>query len=298
MIHTPVLLQETVNSLNVRDGHTLMDGTLGGAGHACALLEGIHGGIFVGVDRDSEALDRSRRHLTNIPSGVTVHLVEGNFSHIKEILSSCGVEGVDRVLLDLGWGSHHLDSGRGFSFSKDEKLNMCYSVAEGGCAFDANYVVNEFEPEHLYDIIFYYGEERWAKRITEFILEARRDKRIETSAELADIVSRAVPRAMQPRGKHVATKTFQAIRIAVNDELGNLQRFLENVKSVVNPGARLAIITFHSIEDRLVKRAFRVWELEGAGSRLTKRGVKPTAAEVTENPRSRSARLRVFTFND
>ena len=296
--HVPVLLKETIHSLDIKDENVVVDVTLGLGGHAEKILQQFSSGIFVGVDQDSNALDRSRRHLTNIPAGIKTHFVEGNFKDIKEILSSLSIEKVDRMFADLGWGAHHLESGRGFSFMKDEPLNMCYSTKEDGCVFDAFYVVNEFDPENLYEIIYNYGEERWAKRITSFIVEARSKKPIETTKELADIISGAVPRKLQPRKIHVATKTFQAIRIVVNNEIAHLQDFLNISKTLVTNEGRLSIITFHSLEARIVKNAFKVWETENIGKRLNKKAMKATKEEIQQNPRSRSAQLRTFVFNN
>ena len=297
-VHVPVLLKETIDSLNIEEGNIVVDATLGCAGHANEIIKQLRSGIFVGVDQDLTVLDRSRRHLTNIPEKVEAHFVEGNFKDIEDILESKKLKKVDRVLVDLGWGSHHIDSGRGFSFMNEDQLNMCYSIKEDGCQFTADYVVNDFDEENLYQVIHYYGEERWAKRITKFIVDARKKKRIENSKELASIISKAVPRKLQPRSIHVATKTFQAIRITVNNEIDNLKQFLNTIKTLITPNGRITIITFHSIEDRIVKNTFREWEELNLGKRYNKKSIKATMEEIIKNPRSRSAILRTFIFNN
>ena len=296
--HVPVLLKETIDSLNIQEGNIVVDATLGGAGHAEEIVKQLSSGIFVGVDQDLTALDRSRCHLTNIPEKVKTYFVEGNFKDIEKILESKNLKKVDRVLADLGWGSHHIDSGRGFSFMNEDQLNMCYSIKEDGCQFIADYVVNDFDEDNLYKIIYYYGEERWAKRITKFIVDARKKKRIENSKELAEIISKAVPRKLHPRSIHVATKTFQAIRITVNNEIDNLEQFLNIIKTLITPNGRITIITFHSIESRIVKNTFREWEKQNLGKRYNKKAIKATMEEITKNPRSRSAILRSFIFNN
>ena len=292
--HTPVLLQETLDSLSIEKKQVVVDATLGMGGHSIKMIEKMQSGIFVGIDQDSSALEMSRRLLTNIPDSVDLHFVEGNFRNIEKIINDINIKNIDRILVDLGWGSHHLSSGRGFSFNKDEKLDMCYSTKENGCAVNAFDVVNGFEEHNLYSIIRHYGEERWAKRIAKFIIDSRLEKPIETTKELATIISAAVPRKLQPRNIHIATKTFQAIRITVNNEIENLNFFLDTMKKLVNKDSRIAIITFHSIEDRIVKKTFREWENEGLGKRYAKKAIKPSKEEIENNPRSRSAKLRTF----
>lgn len=292
--HESVLVQEVCEYLQVVPGDTVCDGTLGLGGHAQHLIGALRRGTFVGIDADAGALAEAQQRLDPFSEGVNKHFVEGNFRDIASITSSIGINGYDCVLLDLGWGSHHLTSGRGFSFMYDDPLSMCYGIKEGACTVTAHDVVNSFEESNLADIIRGYGGERWAVRIAQHIVACRAESPIETTRQLADIVSGAVPRRFHPRNIHVATRTFQAIRITVNDELGALQDFFDSVLSLLHGGARIAIIAFHSLEDRLVKRTFRGWEREGFGRRLNKKVIRPSEEECDRNPRARSAKLRTF----
>ena len=292
--HEPVMVQEVLEHLRIAPGEAVFDGTLGLGGHAKHFIGALRNGTFVGVDADAEALAEAKRSLTPFLQDVAVHFVEGNFRNIVSISDTLGIGQYDCVLLDLGWGSHQLQSGRGFSFMHDEPLSMCYGTKEGACTVTAHDVVNSFEESSLADIIRGYGGERWAVRIAKHIVERRKEFPFETTAQLVDVISGAVPRRFHPRNIHVATRTFQAIRMTVNDELGALKEFFDSALPLLCSGARLAIIAFHSLEDRVVKQTFRRWEQEGVGKRQVKKALRPSEEECTLNPRARSAKLRTF----
>lgn len=271
--HIPVLYEEALDLLAVRPGGLYVDATLGGAGHARGILE--RGGRVIGLDQDPEAIARAPR----LP-GLTV--VESNFRHLKRVLEGLGVERVEGILADLGVSSFHLeDPRRGFSYAKEGPLDMRMGQ-EGPTAGE---VVNRLPLEELYRILRVYGEEPRAYRIAQAIVEARAKAPIKTTTELAEIVRRAV--GFRQAG-HPARKTFQALRIYVNDELGALEDFLKQAAEVLAPGGRLVVISFHSLEDRLVKRFLR----ESGLKVLTKKPLTPKAEEVAQNPRARSAKLR------
>lgn len=271
--HIPVLYEEALDLLAVRPGGLYVDATLGGAGHARGILE--RGGRVIGLDQDPEAIARAPR----LP-GLTV--VESNFRHLKRVLEGLGVERVEGILADLGVSSFHLeDPRRGFSYAKEGPLDMRMGQ-EGPTAGE---VVNRLPLEELYRILRVYGEEPRAYRIAQAIVEARAKAPIKTTTELAEIVRRAV--GFRQAG-HPARKTFQALRIYVNDELGALEDFLKQAAEVLAPGGRLVVISFHSLEDRLVKRFLR----ESSLKVLTKKPLTPKAEEVAQNPRARSAKLR------
>lgn len=291
--HQPVLLHEAIEQLDIQPGDTIVDATLGGAGHARAIAEKLgEKGTLVGFDLDSDAIERARDALKN--SRCRVHLVEANFRHTHEELMKLGVSHITKSLFDLGWSSYQLDSGRGFSFQRDEPLLMTYAKS-GERILTASVVVNEWEEESLADIIFGWGEERYSRRIAHAIVAAREKKPIRTSGELAEIISASVPSKYRYGRIHPATRTFQALRIAVNDELGALKEGLESTWEMLAPKGRIAVISFHSIEDRLVKQLFALWEKSGSGVRITKKPITPSRAEIMENPRSRSAKLRVIS---
>ena len=297
--HTPVLAQELTEALPILDGATVLDATLGTGGHALEILRRMHGGTFVGIDADGNAADTAERLLTpEIPDTVTAHFIVDNFRNIAAISSDLGIQTYDSIVADLGWGSHQLTSGGGFSFQRDEPLSMCYGGHENACAVTATDIVNMYGERELADMIREYGEERWAVRIAKHIAAERKNDPIVTTAHLAAVVAGAIPGKLRPRHIHPATKTFQAIRIAVNDELNTLRHFLNAVRTLVHTDTVLAIISFHSLEDRIVKRTFSAWEKEGTGTRGTKKPVRPTRDECITNPRSRSAKLRTFTFSD
>jgi 16S rRNA (cytosine1402-N4)-methyltransferase len=295
---------EAVASLNCRKGGIYLDGTVGGGGHAYEILKKTGpDGILVGIDLDEDALLESERRLDTF--GDRKILVQGNYADIKSILTDLGIERVDGILLDVGVSSHQLESvERGFSFSHDAPLDMRMTRKSNVTAAD---VVNGFSGDRLRRIIRDYGEEMKYAKIVSAILARRETSPIKTTGELAGIVSRAVFEGSK-RGKiHPATKTFQAIRIAVNDELGNLHKAIGDGIDMLNSGGRISVISFHSLEDRIVKNVFRSWEKgcicppnfpvcacnrKAKLKVLTKKPVVPSEEEITINARSRSAKLR------
>lgn len=291
--HRSVLLQEAVELLEVKPTDTVVDGTLGGAGHSKEILKRLStNGVLIGFDADKEAIERSQRAIGK--SDATVHFIHSNFRHLEAQLRDRGITHIDRALFDLGWSGYQLSGGRGFSFLKDEPLSMAYDDSQ---SLTAAIVVNEWEEGSLADVIYGWGEERYARRIAKAIVEARARSRIETSGQLAEIISGAVPAIYRGGRIHPATKTFQALRIAVNDELGALEEGVRAAWKLLSEGGRISVISFHSIEDRVVKRLFADWEKEGIGTRITKKPLTATEEELSENPRARSAKLRVIEKN-
>lgn len=302
--HVSVLYEEVLTVLAPRPGGVYVDGTLGGGGHARGVLEASGpDGVLFGLDRDDDALAAARTVLARF--GERARLFKANFAELANVLGSVGIQAVDGIVLDLGVSSHQLDTGeRGFSFQQDAPLDMRMDTSVGQTAAD---LVNGLSGEELERIIRSYGEERWARRIAQFIVRARAGAPITTTAHLVDLVKGAIPRAKWEDRLHPATRTFQALRIAVNDELGSLEKGLVAGIAALKPGGRIAVISFHSLEDRIVKRVFA----EGAtGCTCPKNlprcvcGRKPVLRKVTGkpivagpeersvNPRSRSAKLR------
>lgn len=284
-LHTPVLPAEVMRLLDVRPGMRVVDGTLGGGGHTRLLAEAVGPeGLVIGVDRDPLAIERAARELAGLP----VRFAQANFRDTPEVLDAVGLDRVDRVLLDVGLSSDQLaDDTRGFSFDSDGPLDLRFDPTEGEPAWR---LIARMRPETLADLIHEYGEERYARRIARRIATAREKQPIRTAREFARIVASAIPRQQPPPRIHPATRSFQALRIAVNEELKSLSIALERIPSRLAAGGRLAVISFHSLEDRLAKQAFRnsqIWEP------LTRGPVEAAADEVARNPRSRSAKLRV-----
>jgi 16S rRNA (cytosine1402-N4)-methyltransferase len=277
-------LDQVVHWLNPRLGAVLVDGTFGGGGHSQALAERVgKEGLVIGIDRDPAAISAGRAAFRRLP----VRLAQANFCDLPEVLEELEIEKVDGVLLDLGFSSDQLaDRSRGFSFSADGPLDLRFDPMSGQ---PAHRLVNRLSLEHLTKLISSFGEERYSPRIARAIVQRRRERPIETAAELAELVRQCVPAA---RGQRIdpATRTFQALRIAVNDELKSLEIALRRIPDCLRPGARVAIISFHSLEDRRVKDAFRTDERLKA---LTRKPVGPEDKESADNPRSRSAKLRV-----
>lgn len=291
MQHITVLLHEAVEALNLQPDSTIVDATFGGGGHAREIIGHLtKDGVYIGIDADASALEAA-----NLPeTEATVHLVHNNFSHIGEICSSLQISTVNGVLADLGWRMEQFSgSNKGFSFQNDEPLLMTYGDSVT-YSFTAADIVNEWEEHVIADVLYGYAEERYARRIAKAIVQARKVKQIETTSELVTLVEQALPRAARHGKINPATKTFQALRIAVNDELGVLEQFIKTAFALLAPGGRLAIITFHSIEDRVVKHSFRELHDAGLGHRITKKPIIPTTEEVTQNPRARSAKLRII----
>lgn len=284
-VHVSVMLDPIVQWLQPRPGAVLVDGTLGGGGHTRALAAGVGSdGLVIGIDRDPAAIEAATKEIQRLP----IRLAQANFCDLPEVLEQLKIEKVDGVVLDLGLSSDQLaDRERGFSFSSDGPLDLRFDPTEGE---PARRLINRLSVEHLTLLISRYGEERYSPRIARAIVERRREQPIETAAELAALVRGCVP--IPPGGTRIdpATRTFQALRIAVNDELKSLEIALRRIPDCLRPGARLAIISFHSLEDRRVKEAFRTDERLRV---LTRRPVGPDEKELAENPRSRSAKLRV-----
>ena len=302
--HVPVLLQECLDGLQIRPDGIYIDGTLGRAGHAREIAKRLTaGGRLIAVDRDQAAIDAAPGRLEGLMDRVT--LVHGNFSQLPDILREMGIPGADGMLFDLGVSSPQLDdAARGFSYMQDAPLDMRMDRSAACTAWD---VVNGWSQEELKRILLEYGEERYAGLIAAAICRARADRPIETTLELSDLIRNAMPGKARREKQHPAKRSFQAIRIAVNDELGEIQRLLEQALDLLVPGGRIAVITFHSLEDRLVKNAFAGWTqgctcppdfpvcVCGKKPRAKRigKGVTPSEAELEQNPRARSARLRI-----
>jgi len=286
VLHTPVLLKETLKLLAPADGGIYVDGTLGLGGHTRAILEQCGPtGKVIGFDRDGDAISLAQRNLADYGKRVT--FIRRNFAEIKKGLSELDIAHVDGLLLDIGLSSLQLDaSGRGFSFKGNEPLDMRMDDRGQVTAAD---LLNRRSADELADIFYYYGEERHARRIAARIVSERKKIGFETTGQLVAVVAQAIPKRFHPKKIHVATKVFQALRIAVNGELESLARILDETVDILKPGGRICVISFHSLEDRLVKWKFRE---NPALKVLTKKPVVPTAAEQERNPRARSAKLR------
>lgn len=302
--HQSVMPDEVIHYLNPRPGGIYLDGTLGGGGHARLILERCTpGGLLIGIDQDQEALQATGQRLAEF--GASAQLVHGNFGELEGHLERLGVSALDGFILDIGVSSHQLDSGnRGFSFQHDAALDMRMDTSQGSTAAD---LLNELTEQELERIIWDFGEERWAKRIASFIVKARQETPISGTLQLVDIIKGAVPKAKWDERIHPATRTFQAIRIAVNRELENLDKGLRAAIERLKPGGRGVVISFHSLEDRIVKHIFRefasgctcprnlpvcVCDIRPRVQVLTSRPVTATDTEIDGNPRSRSAKLR------
>lgn len=292
-IHKTVLLKESINGLDIHQGDIYLDGTLGSAGHVEYALRINEGKIkVIGLDRDSQALLRSKDRLREY-SDVT--LIESSYGDLDQALDSLKIEKIDRIMLDLGLSSDQFEtSGRGFTFKKDEPLLMTFksNLVEGDLT--AHEIVNSWQEENIADVIYGYGEERYSRRIAHAIVKYREKKTIEKTSELVEIISQAVPVFYRKGKLHPATRTFQALRIAVNDELNTLKKGLEKGFARLNKGGRMAIISFHSLEDRIVKNFNKEKESKEEAKIITKKPIEPSDEEVKENPRSRSAKLRIL----
>lgn len=290
--HETVLLREAVDALDIRPGDVVVDGTVGGAGHFNAIQNHLSPeGTLIGIDADREALIRAESVLTE--NGPAVHLVEDNFRNLEAILDRVGVTEVDKILLDLGWSGFQLGGNRGFSFQQEEPLLMTYGARERGTT--AADFVNTATEEELSQVLFEFGEERFARSIARGIVEARKKERILSTDALVSVIKASTPEWYHHRRIHPATKTFQALRIAVNHELDALREVLHAALRRTASGGRIAVITFHSLEDRIVKNMLRDAAHEGMGTVLTKKPIVPSEAELKQNPRARSAKLRVFS---
>jgi 16S rRNA (cytosine1402-N4)-methyltransferase len=298
MIHTSVLLQEAIDGLDLKAGDIFVDGTLGNGGHTEAIIQKLGDTVKIfAIDADADALARSKERLSTLgKQGVTYIL--GNFRDMITLLAEYKVEHVDKILLDIGLSSNQLEeSGRGFAFRSDEPLNMSFKKEVGEDDLTAEIIVNEWDEDTLRTIIKAYGEERWAGRIARAIVRTRELTPIKTTTDLVNIILSATPAVYHRQRLHPATRTFQALRITVNDELQALNEALENGFKLLNSGGRMAVISFHSLEDRLVKNYFKTMESAALVTRVYKKPLTPKESEVEANPRSRSAKLRIIQKN-
>lgn len=304
--HISVLFEESIKYMSPKPGEVFVDGTLGGAGHAEAFIKKIvPGGLLIAVDQDTLALRNAENKLALYKENLI--LVHDNFKNIKEIVEKNAPEGVDGIFLDIGVSSPQIDTPeRGFSYMHDAPLDMRMNQEED---LDAYQVVNAYSLEDLHRIIKKYGEEKWAKRIAEFIVEKRKDAPIKTTGDLVKVIEAAIPKAAREKGSHPAKRTFQALRIEVNQELAVLEKVIDDAIGVLKVGGRLGIITFHSLEDRIVKEKFNyyaksctcppefpicVCQKIKEVDILTRKPVVPSPEEMLHNPRSKSAKLRVI----
>ena len=288
-MHIPVMKEEVVEYLNCRPGRVYVDCTVGEGGHAKEILKRSGpDGVLVGIDQDSRVLEIAEKNLSEYRG--RTFFVNSNFFNMDNILKELKIERVDGILFDFGLSSFQMDDpARGFSFDKDGPLDMRMSDK---VVRDAGYLVNTLDEKRLRDIIFTYGEERWAKKIANFIIRTRERERIDSTSKLSGIVKRAVPRKAWPAKTHVATRTFQALRIAVNNELDIIRKTMPVAIDLLGSGGRICSISFHSLEDRIVKNVFRDRGRTGNFSVLTSKPVVPSDEEVHSNPRSRSAKMR------
>lgn len=293
MRHVTVLLNETVAGLLPKSGGVYVDGTLGAGGHTEEICRVAPKSTIIGIDADADAIERAKARLAGMPCTL---ITSTNFNDkISEILDENGIDEVDGVLLDLGMSSDQLDrSGRGFSFLRDEPLKMTMQSEISTNDLDAYKIINNFNEEQLATIIYGYGEETYSRRIAKAIVEAREISEIKTTGQLADIIKKSVPFKYRNGKTHPATKTFQALRISVNDELERLEITLEQSFNRLKKGGRLSVISFHSLEDRIVKRFAKAKYDEGRATLITKKPMVPTTEEIKANPRSRSAKLRII----
>lgn len=303
--HISVLLDKSIEYLGVKDSGVYVDGTLGGGGHSYKLLSSNEKCRLIGIDQDKEAISAARKRLDVFSDRIT--LVNNNFCRIKEILKSLHTDKIDGALLDLGVSSYQLDNAsRGFSYMHDAPLDMRMNTDSGKSAYD---VINSYSEEKLSRIFFEYGEEKWSKRVAQFITEYRKKKNVETTFELVEIIKAAIPKGAREEGGHPAKRIFQAVRIEVNNELGILEQSIKDFTEALNKNGRLAIITFHSLEDRIVKKTFanlargctcpKSFPVCVCGNKpsvriITRKPILPDDTEIENNSRSKSAKLRVI----
>ncbi len=302
--HVPVMLNEVLEGLNIKEDGIYVDGTLGGAGHSIEIAKRLKNGTLIEIDQDINAIKKAKTVLAPYENRVTI--VNNNFKNIKLVLEDLNIEGVDGILLDLGVSSHQLDEeSRGFSYQKDAPLDMRMDLSQEFSAWD---IVNKYSELELEKILWDYGEEKWAKRIAEFIVEERKSRTIDTTLDLVSVIKKAIPKGARQEGHHPAKKTFQAIRIEVNGELKILKNAIIDATHMLNAGGRICIITFHSLEDRIVKDTFKelyqdcicpkefpvcVCNKKREINIVTRKPIVPSMDEIQTNPRSRSAKLRV-----
>ncbi len=306
--HRSVLLEETIEGLKVKPDGIYLDGTLGGGGHSSEILKRLKGGCLIGIDQDEEALAAAGKRLSEFgEEGKRFTLIRDNYCNAAEAVRTFGVNGVDGIVLDLGVSSWQLDNAeRGFSYRYDAPLDMRMDKRQ---ALTARDIVNDYPESALYQVIRDYGEEQFAKNIAKHIVQARQKGPIETTGQLNELISAAIPAKIQKKGGHPSKRTFQALRIECNRELEVLKNSIDGLIGLLNPGGRICIITFHSLEDRIVKTAFRrnenpctcppdfpvcVCGKKPVGRVVTRKPILPTEKEMEENPRSKSAKLRIF----
>lgn len=291
IVHLPVLLNEVIENLNLKPGDIILDATLGGGSHAKEILNKISPkGRLIAFDRDLEAIERVKKRLTERESQIT--FINKDFREAAGVLGDLKIDGIDGAMFDLGMSSFQIDdAGRGFSFLKDGPLDMRLDPSQD---LSAKEVVNSFKEEELADIIYNYGEERYSRRIAHAICSFRKEKKIETTLELVSILQKCIGYKYRKQKLNPAVRTFQALRIYVNDELGSLEEALKGLVPHLKTGARLCVISFHSLEDRIVKIFFKALAKEGIGKIITKKPIVPTVEEIRVNSRSRSAKLRVL----
>lgn len=304
--HKSVLLSETVDSLNIKEDGIYVDGTLGGAGHASLVCSKLKKGKLIGIDQDKDAIAVASERLAKYGKDRFV-IVRDNYCNIKTVLENLGIDKVDGIYLDLGVSSYQLDTAsRGFTYRVDAPLDMRMDDRKEEKASD---IVNNYSENELYRIIRDYGEDRFAKNIAKHIVKYRQNRRIETTGELTQIIKSAIPMKIQLSGGHPAKRTFQALRIALNEELKVLENSIDIMIDLLKPGARLSIISFHSLEDRIVKNIFKrnenpcicpadfpicVCGNVSKGKVISRKAILPSEKEILENSRSKSAKLRVF----
>lgn len=302
--HIPIMLEEVIKGLAIKEDGIYIDGTLGGGGHSLEIVKRLKEGRLIGIDQDQDALNKAKEVLGEYKDRII--FIHDNYENIESILSGLGVEKVDGILLDIGVSSYQLDKGeRGFSHNKDARLDMRMDKRQDFTAWD---IVNSYKQKDLEEIIWKYGEESWARRISEFIVEQREKSPINTTLDLVETIKKAIPKRVRMEGHHPAKKTFQALRIEVNRELEVLENSIEKLVEVLKPGGRIAIISFHSLEDRIVKDTFRflyrdcicppeiplcVCNKKREINIITRKPIKAGKEEINLNPRSRSAKLRV-----
>ncbi|WP_425446980.1 16S rRNA (cytosine(1402)-N(4))-methyltransferase RsmH [Dethiothermospora halolimnae] len=302
--HIPVMLEEVIKGLNIKKDGIYVDGTLGGAGHSKEIVRRLTTGRLIGIDQDTNAIEKATKELSNYKDKVDI--VHSNFRNMKSVLNNLGINKVDGVLLDLGVSSHQLDEGdRGFSYKQDAYLDMRMDTTRDFKAWD---VINKYKEKDLKRIIKEYGEENWAARIAKFIVNERKDKSIDTTGDLVEIIKKAIPKGARQDGPHPGKRTFQAIRIEVNQELSILKDAIIDICDLVKDGGRICIITFHSLEDRIVKKTFKELNLDcicppefpickcnkkREVKIITRKPIVAGDKELEENPRSRSAKLRI-----
>ena len=306
--HRSVLLEETIEGLKIKPDGIYLDGTLGGGGHSSEILRRLQGGHLIGIDQDEEALEAAGRRLSEFgEEGKNFTLIRDNYCNAAETVRSLGYRGVDGIVLDLGVSSYQLDNAeRGFSYRYDAPLDMRMDNRQ---TLTAKEIVNDYPENELYRVIRDYGEEQFAKNIAKHIVQARQKGPIETTGQLNELISAAIPAKIQKKGGHPSKRTFQALRIECNRELEVLKNSIDGLIGLLNPGGRICIITFHSLEDRIVKTAFRrnenpctcppdfpvcVCGKKPVGRVVTRKPILPTEKEMEENPRSKSAKLRIF----